>query len=81
MNPDEFHYYLFIISLERCDEGCNTAEDSFGRIYVLIKIEDISCECRCEFDHRKCNSKQKSYNDKWKCENKKPIKYHVFLES
>ena len=59
LNLDELQYYVYIISLERCDGGCNTVESPFGRIYVLIEIEDISCECRCEFDDRKCNSRQK----------------------
>ena len=59
LNLDELQYYLYIISLERFDGGCNTVESPFGRIYVLIEIEDISCEWRCEFDDRKCNSRQK----------------------
>ena len=31
----------------------------------------ISCECRCKFDGRKCNSNQKWNNDKCQCECKK----------
>ena len=95
-NFDEFHYYLFIISLDSCYGSCNTIEDPFGpyhekqtfcflwlwfgRICVPNKIEEvnwkefsiikeinesktwikhISCNCRCKFDSRKCNSKQK----------------------
>ena len=57
LNPDEINHYPSIISLYKCDGGCNTVEDPFGRIYVVITIEDVSCECRCEFDDRKCNSK------------------------
>ena len=34
-NFDEFHYYPFIISINRCDGSCNTVEDSFGRIHAL----------------------------------------------
>ena len=31
----------------------------------------ISCECKCKFDERKCNSDQWWNNDKCKCECKK----------
>ena len=31
----------------------------------------ISCECKCKFDGRKCNSNQKSNNDKCRCECKR----------
>ena len=34
----------------------------------------ISCECRGEFDGRKCNLKQKWNINKCQCEGKKPIK-------
>ena len=32
LNPDEFHYYPFIISMNGCNGSCNTVEDPFGRI-------------------------------------------------
>ena len=74
-NPSEFHYHRFIISIDRCNESCNTAEDPFCRMCISDKLEDvnlkvfnmiktinesktlgkqISCECRYEFDGRKC---------------------------
>ena len=31
----------------------------------------LSCECKCKFDGRKCNSNQKWNNDKYRCECKK----------
>ena len=35
-----------------------------NEIYELRTIaKHISCECRCEFDGRKCGSKQKLKND------------------
>ena len=40
--PDEIHYYQFNINLDMCDRICNTIEDSFGRICVLNKIEDVN---------------------------------------
>ena len=64
--------------MQICNTNFNTAEDSFGRICVPNKLENvnlevikiikeinesktlvkyISCECRNEFDGRKCNSK------------------------
>ena len=38
------------------------------------------CECRCEFDGRKFNSKQKCNDDKCQFEYKKPIKHRVYEE-
>ena len=29
VNPDELHYYPYIISLDRCDGSCNNAQDQF----------------------------------------------------
>ena len=37
----------------------------------MNKMHQISCECKCEFDGRKCNSKQKWNNDKRQFECKK----------
>ena len=50
----------------------NNVSDMNLKVFHLIKtINDsksltkhISCECRCEFDSRKCNLKQKWNNDK-----------------
>ena len=36
-----------------------------------ILIKHISCECKCKFDKRKCNSNQWWNNDKCRCECKK----------
>lgn len=35
-------YYLFFISVSRCDRICNTVENLFGRIYVTNKMEDMN---------------------------------------
>ena len=40
LNPDELHYYSFILILDRCDGNGNTFEDPFVRICVLSKIKD-----------------------------------------
>ena len=45
-----------------------------------ILIKHISCECKCKFDGRKCNSDEWWNNDKCQCECKKRHvceKYHV----
>ena len=42
LNPDEFYYYLFIISVDRCNGSCNTFEDPFDRMCVPSKIEDVN---------------------------------------
>ena len=36
-----------------------------------ILTKDVSCECKCKFDGRKCNLNQKWNNDKCQCECKK----------
>ena len=35
--------------------------------------KDISCECKCKFYGRKCNSNQRWNNEKCRCECKKHI--------
>ena len=40
----------------------------------------ISCECRCEFNGRKCNLRQKWNNNKCQCHCKKPIKHRACKE-
>ena len=40
-------------------------------------IKDISCECKCEFNGRKCNLNYKWNNDKFRCECKNPKEHHV----
>ena len=34
---------------------------------MLLRKNDISCECKCKFVRRKCNSNQKWDNDKCYC--------------
>ena len=40
----ELHYYPFAVKLDKCVGSCNT--------------KDISCECKCKFDGRKCTADQ-----------------------
>ena len=42
LNLEELYYYLFIISMNRCDGTCNTIEDPFGRICVPCKMADVN---------------------------------------
>ena len=49
-------------------------------IWLLEKMsqnltQDISCECKCIFDGRNCNSNQKWNNDKCWCECKQEQDY------
>ena len=37
---------------------------------LKILAKDISCECKCRFDGRKCNSDQWWNNDKCRCKRK-----------
>ena len=75
----EFHYYPFVVKLDRYDVGSyNALNDLSNKACVPNKTEDlklsvfimftvinesktltnISCECKCKFDGRKCNSNQ-----------------------
>ena len=81
----EFHYYPFVVKLDRCPGSCNTINDVSNKVCVPSKTEDlnlskfnmiteinesetltnhISCECKCKFDGKKCNSNQWWNNDK-----------------
>ena len=40
-------------------------------------LQNVSHECRCEFDGRKCNLRQKWNNYKCQCECKKSIKHRA----
>ena len=42
-----------------------------GKNESKILTKDISCECKCKLDGRKCNSNQKGNNGKCQCECKK----------
>ena len=81
-------YYPFVVNLDRCVGSCNTLNDLSNRVSVQNKTEDlnglnelitlakhISCECKSNFDGRKCNSNQKWNNDKCRCEFKNKRKH------
>ena len=38
-----------------------------GKNESKILTNNTSCECKCKFDGRKCNSNQKRNNDKYQC--------------
>ena len=40
-------------------------------------LQDNSCECRCDFDGRNCNLRQKRNNDKCQYECKKFVKHRA----
>ena len=79
LNPGKLHYYPFVTSMIRCNGNWFTNEETFGRMCVSNRMEQvnlkvfiifkgtnesktlakrISCEFKCEFDIRKCNSKK-----------------------
>ena len=62
-------YYPFAVNLDRCVGSCNTLNDLSNKVSVQSKTEylnglnelitlakHISCECKSNFDGRKCNS-------------------------
>ena len=64
-----------------CNKVCvpNKTEDLNLSMFIMINginesktlAKHISCECKCKFDGRKCNSNQWWNNDKCRCECKK----------
>ena len=41
LNPDELHYYSFLVNIEVCNRNYNTVQDAFGRICVSNEMEDL----------------------------------------
>ena len=89
---EEFHYYPFLVKLNRYAGSCNTHNDLSNKVCDPNKTEDlnlnefsmitgineskvltkhITCECKCRFDGRNCNSDQWWNNDKCRCKCKK----------
>ena len=76
----ELHYYPFALKLDRCVGSCNTLNDLANEVCVTedlnlsvfnmitgineSKTNHISCEWKCKFDGRKCNSNQWWNNNK-----------------
>ena len=94
----EFHYYPFVVKLDRYVRSCNTLNDLSDKLCASSKTRDLnlsvfntitgineskslakntSCECKCKFDGRKCNSDQWWNNDRCWCECKK---CHVWVK-
>ena len=42
LNPVEFNYYLFMISLNKCSGSCNSVDDLSIKICVSSKIKTIN---------------------------------------
>ena len=38
----EFHYYPFVVKLDRCVGSCNTLNDLSNKVCVLNKMEDLN---------------------------------------
>ena len=64
------------ISVPNKTKGANL-KYSIKNIESKTLTKHISCEFRCKFDDRNCNSKQKWNNDLSQCECKKPINHRV----
>ena len=41
LNPVGLNYYLFMITLDKCNRNCNTFNDISDKIYVPVKTRDI----------------------------------------
>ena len=42
LNPVDFKYYHFMISLDKCSGSCNSVNDLSLKIYVLSKTKDVN---------------------------------------
>ena len=79
----KFHYYPFAAKLDRCIESCNTLNDLSNKVCVpnMCSRRFKSCECKCKFDGRKSNSKQKWNNDKYQLSLKIIYVERLYLEN
>ena len=46
-------------------------------IELKILTKHTSCEYKCKFDGRKCNSYHNWNNDKWRCESNNPKEHNA----
>ena len=58
-----------------------TADVNLNVLYMIKRInkskasaKHFSCDCKCEFDGRKCNSNQKWNEELCQCQCKNPVK-------
>ena len=74
LHPNEysqvFHYYPFVVKLDRCVGSCNNLNDLSNKVFQIEQknvtginelktlTKHISYECKCKFDGRKSNSDQ-----------------------
>ena len=42
LNESKLHYYQFMVSLDRCNESCNTLDDPSSRTYVPDETEYVN---------------------------------------
>ena len=52
-------------------------QHDFRKNVAKTLAKHISCECKCKFDGRKCNSNQKWNNDKCRCKCKNKKKHPI----
>ena len=86
LNPVEFKYYPFIISLDNCSGSCNLLspkicvpkepKDRNVKAFNMITNKNeaekkhISCDFKCKFNSTTCSSNQKWNNETCQCESK-----------
>ena len=81
LNPIELNYYLFMISLDKCNENCNAVDYLFMKMCVPSKTKDVNInvfnvitrihEAETSEKHISCHCKCKFFsttcgsNQKW----------------
>ena len=43
LNPNKLHYYLFMVTLDKSNESCDTLDDPSGRMFFLYKRYRFKC--------------------------------------
>ena len=44
LNPNELHFYFFLVSLVKCSGICITLDNLSSRIWFLNKIDDVNLD-------------------------------------
>ena len=83
LNPIELNYYPFMISLDKCNGGCNAVNDLSRKIWIpsetkgvnvevfnmIARINENANNLKCKLNSITCNSNQIWNNDtcQWEC--------------
>ena len=58
----EFHFYPFVVKLDRCVEGCNTLNDLSNKLCVPNKTRFKSKRVQHDYMNKRIENSNKIYN-------------------